>query len=281
VHLAAALGAVWLPTTVHVRTVDHLPPGRRASGRRPHAPSAAADSHPVGVPLSDADADSPRPGPLRLPGAYRDLISRVLRPGASLILVGTAATDGQASLRRQLADLGHAADLPVHHLAYDRPAALSAAVADVYRRWLRRAGKAGNRLVIESNRLVDPRHVVRAGLVPYWCPQPTRTEVDLLQQWIAGSQPFTSIEALPEAPGTLTPDLAPPMSWAAAVAFAQRRGVVDPVCRRAYPLGSVPRNRATTVLGGHPFDPPPPPPLNPVRAFDTFHDTEVRVVPVS
>jgi hypothetical protein len=256
VHLAAALGAAWLPTTVQLRTVG-LRSGRR-SGR-------------------DGDVDVPGAEERRLPDAYRDLIGRQLRPGASLVLVGVP----QGDVRRELADLGRAASLAVHDLAYDHPTALSAAVADLYRQWLRRSGKTGNRLVIESNRLIDPGHVVRAGLVPYWCPRPTRTEVDLLQQWIAGSQPFTSIEALPEAPGTVTADLAPPTSWAAAVAFAQRRGVVDPQCRRAYPLGSVPRGHATTVLSGHPYDLPPPPPLNPARAIDTLRDTQVRVVPVS
>jgi hypothetical protein len=283
VHLATALGAVWLPTTVHLRAIRHLPDGHRRWPRDRHAARTAVHRWLAGMPVSDADVDGSDAGPShRLPGAYRDFITRQLRPGASLIVVDAGGDAGshQALMRRELADHGRTAGLAVHHLTYDRPAALSAAVADLYRQWLKRAGKTGNRLVIECGQLTDPRHVLRAGLVPYWCPRPSRTEVDLLQQWIAGSQPFTSIDALPEPTGTVASDLAPRTAWTAAVAFAQRRGVVDPLCRRAYPLGSVPRHHATTVLKGHPNDQPRPPSLNPVRALDTLRDSDVRVVRV-
>lgn len=48
-------------------------------------------------------------------------------------------------------------------VAVTDPSALSAAVADVYRSWLRGAGKTGNRLVIGCGTLLDPRHVPASG----------------------------------------------------------------------------------------------------------------------
>jgi hypothetical protein len=114
--------------------------------------------------------------------------------------------------------------------------------------------------------LTDPASVLRAGLVPYWCPAPTRQHVDDLQRWIAGSQPYASIEALPEPPGTLRFDVATPTAWTAAVAFGQRHARVDPRCRRAYPLGSVPPCHAAAVLRTHPCDLPRPHPMAPARA---------------
>ena len=73
--------------------------------------------------------------------------------------------------------------------------------ADLYRRWLRRAGKTGDRLVVECGRLLDPWQVLRAGLVPYWCENATRRRVEGVEWWLAGSEPFSSVDVLPEPPG--------------------------------------------------------------------------------
>jgi hypothetical protein len=50
-------------------------------------------------------------------------------------------------------------------------------VSELYRQWLRHLGGTGNRLVVECGRLIEPWHVLRAGLVPYWCRDPGRATV--------------------------------------------------------------------------------------------------------
>ncbi|MGW5673347.1 hypothetical protein, partial [Micromonospora sp. NPDC003776] len=107
-------------------------------------------------------------------------------------------------LRTWTARRGH----PLHRVLVPQPDALSAATADVYRHWLRRAGKTGNRLVVECGRLLDPWQVVRAGLVPYWCENATRRRVEGVEMWLAGSEPFSSVDVLPEPPGVRSPALA-------------------------------------------------------------------------
>ncbi|GAA5183268.1 hypothetical protein GCM10023322_22150 [Rugosimonospora acidiphila] len=150
---------------------------------------------------------------------------------------------------------------PLRRIMFGRPEALSAAVADVYRRWLRSAGKTGNRLVIECGRLIDPAQVVRAGLVPFWLPAPRRHTVAETAWWLAGSEPFTQIEVLIEPPGTSAPTLASLAQFEAVARFATRQGRVDTATARAYPYGTISARHASRVLKAHPYDLPVPPEL--------------------
>ena len=115
-------------------------------------------------------------------------------------------------------------------------------MADLYRRWLRGAGKTGDRLVVECGRLLDPWQVVRAGLVPYWCENATRRSVDEAEWWLAGSEPFSSVDVLPEPPGLRSPALAGLPQWLAVAAFGRRRRALDRTRRPGLPGG----------LGAHP-----------------------------
>jgi hypothetical protein len=150
---------------------------------------------------------------------------------------------------------------PLRRIMFGRPEALSAAVADVYRRWLRSAGKTGNRLVVECGRLLDPGQVIRAGLVPFWLPTPRHQTVAETAWWLAGSEPFSQIEVIIEPPGTSTPNLASLAQFEAVARFATRQGRVDTAAARAYPYGTVSARHATRVLRAHPYDLPAPPEL--------------------
>jgi hypothetical protein len=144
----------------------------------------------------------------------------------------------------------------VRQVIFRRPEVLSAAVADLYRAWLRASGRTGNRLIVECGRLVDPWQVVRAGLVPYWCAHPLEPAVQAIEWWLAGTEAFTSVDVLAEPPGTALPGTAQLTQWASIAAFATRRGTLDRRCARAYPLGAVPPEHASAVLRQHPHDLP-------------------------
>lgn len=162
---------------------------------------------------------------------------------------------------------------PVHRVLVPRPAALSAAVADLYRHWLRGAGKTGDRLVVECGRLIDPWQVVRAGLVPYWCENATRRSVDEAEWWLAGSETFSSVDVLPEPPGVRSPALAGLPQWLAVAGFGRRRRALDRTAARGYPVTSVPTRRATEVLRAQPYDLPTPPPLGAAEALSVLRDS--------
>ncbi|GAA2352860.1 hypothetical protein [Dactylosporangium salmoneum] len=189
------------------------------------------------------------------PGDYYD---RRTAPGPSPD--GPEDSDGERSvdrgfvedLRRFAAAHAH----PVRQVLYRHPDVLSGAVADLYRDWLRAGERTGNRLVVECGRLLDPWHVVRAGLVPYWCEYPLRSAVRAVSWWLAGSEPFTSIDVLPEPPGVTLPTTAPLAEWEAVAAFGTRHALVDSRCARAYPGGGVPAHHATQVLRTQPHDLP-------------------------
>ncbi|MFB9236457.1 hypothetical protein ACFFWC_12995 [Plantactinospora siamensis] len=167
----------------------------------------------------------------------------------------------EPGLEADLRAWAHAAGRPLHRVLFPRPEALSAAVADVYRAWLRSAGKTGDRCVVECGRLVDPWQVVRSGLVPYWCEGATQRSVAGAEWWLAGSEPFSSVDVLPEPPGLHSPALAGLPQWLAVASFGRRRSAVDRIAARGYPVTSVPTRHATEVLRGQPYDLPIPPPL--------------------
>lgn len=159
-------------------------------------------------------------------------------------------------------------DRRLRQVLYRRPSVFSVAVADLYRRWLRAAGRTGNRLVVECGRLFDPWQVLRAGLVPYWVAHPHLGEVTALEWWLAGSEVFSSVDVLVDPPGRSLPSTAYLAHWASAAAFAGRRGVLDPRCARSYPLGGLPVGHAGDVLAQHPYDLPYLPTLAPDEALD-------------
>ncbi|MFE9656897.1 hypothetical protein [Micromonospora sp. NPDC006431] len=161
---------------------------------------------------------------------------------------------------------------PLHRGLVPQPDALSAATADLYRRWLRRAGKTGDRLVVECGRLLDPWQVVRAGLVPYWCENATRRRVQGAEWWLAGSEAFSSVDVLPEPPGVRSPALAGLPQWLAVAGFGRRRRALDRASARGYPVTSVPTRRATEVLRNQPYDLPTPPPLRMAEALAALRD---------
>lgn len=149
----------------------------------------------------------------------------------------------------------------VHTIAYRCPSQLAAAAADVHRDWLRAAGKTGNRLVVECGRLLDPHHVGRSALVPYWCETSSDHAVRSAQLWLAGSEPFSSIEALPEPASCGSTPMATLEQWQTLARFAVRRGMIDRHLERAYPTRPLSPSDASGVLRHQPCDLPRPPVL--------------------
>lgn len=163
----------------------------------------------------------------------------------------------EAGLRQWAHDRGGR----VFAILYHGAETLSAAVADIYRDWLRGQGKTGNRLIVGAGRLLDPWQTIRAGVVPYWCEASTRGAVNAAELWLAGCRPFSTVEILPEPPGATWSQVAPLAQWAVLAQFASRRGVVNPAAARAYPLRALAPRYATDALRVLPYDLPPPEPL--------------------
>jgi len=161
---------------------------------------------------------------------------------------------------------------PLHRVLFPCAEALSAVTADLYRHWLRAAGKTGDRLVVECGRLLDPWQVLRAGLVPYWCENATRRAVTGAEWWLAGSAPFSSVDVLPEPPGMQSPALAGLAQWLAVASFGRRRRSLDRGAARGYPVTAVSTRRVSEVLRGQPYDTPPPPRLRAAQALDVLRD---------
>jgi hypothetical protein len=175
----------------------------------------------------------------------------------------------EAGFEESVRSWARARRLHLHRVLYAAPEAFSAAVADLYRQWLRDAGKTGNRLVVESGRLLDPTQVLRAGLVPYWCETPASRAANALCWWLAGSTTFSSIDVLVDGFGVPTAATANPSQWHAAARFGSRRAHVDPAASNLgmFPL---PVRHATGLLRGQAADLPPPAPLRPEAAMEAI-----------
>jgi hypothetical protein len=277
-HLAVALGAPWLPAAFDVTVTGSTSwmPGAAAAARLLSA-NPGASVRQVAPPGVAGVAGAPVTLFVRwreLPAAYATFLDTRLSRDAAVLLARDSGTwaSGQSpqavnpqfveSIRQWASGRDH----PLYRVMFSRPDVLSAAVADLYRRWLRGCGKTGSRLVVECGRLLDPWQVLRTGLVPYWLSAPSRHAVGELHWWLAGSRPFTQIDVLVDPPGAPRDDLAGgdlagPGDFGAAAGFARIRGAVDERCLRAYPDGRVPGCRAGEVLRRLPYDLPVPPRL--------------------
>lgn len=160
----------------------------------------------------------------------------------------------------------------LRQVVFNCAAALSGSVADVYRHWLRSAGRSADRLAVECGRLLDARQVLRAGLVPYWCENALETSVTGVEWWLAGSAPFTSVQVLAEPPGVALPAVASLRQWRAVASFGTRLRVLDDTCARVYPYGPVPARHATDVLRPKRYGGRPPAPLGVQDALRQLYD---------
>ncbi|MBQ1071464.1 hypothetical protein KBX39_32545, partial [Micromonospora sp. D75] len=88
----------------------------------------------------------------------------------------------------------------------------------------------------------------------------------------AGSEPFSSVDVLPEPPGLRSPAHAGLPQWLAVAGFGRKRRALDRGAARGYPVASVPTRRATEVLRNQPCDLPTPPPLRAAEALTALRD---------
>jgi hypothetical protein len=241
--------------------------------RRRHRALVISDSHGSAAHLAAA-LDVPwlplPPADCGLPPAYLDVFQHSLEPGAPVLVITTGRrSPGMPSPVGAVT--GQARRAGLAPVAVHVPCStLSASVAQVYRSWLIAAGKRGDRLVVECGTLLDAWHVMRAGLVPYWCPDAALRHADTLTWWLAGEQPYTSVDIMLQAPGgrldgdSVSADAL--AGWVGAAQFGQQCGLVDRRSRRAQ------GRHAAWVLGGYPCEEPLPPPLpiaEAVRAITT------------
>ncbi|MGW1453316.1 hypothetical protein ACWCO3_34610, partial [Micromonospora sp. NPDC002411] len=277
-----ALAASWraLPAAYTRFLADRLLPGApvllvRDARTWPVLEIGPGHSFQVGCPASGLDPVDFHPDSHALRQVLRSVGGDAARwaPPEVTVSSGNAEHGVDSGFELAARDWSTRHQYPLHRVLVPRPAALSAAVADLYRRWLRAAGKTGNRLVVECGRLLDPWQVVRAGLVPYWCENATRRSVDEAEWWLAGSEAFSSVDVLPEPPGMRSPALAGLPQWLAVAGFGQRRRALDRTTARGYPVTSVPTRRATEVLRAQPYDLPVPPPLRADEVLAVLSDS--------
>lgn len=114
--------------------------------------------------------------------------------------------------------------LRVARITFDHADDLSPFVAELYRWWYRRLGRAAHRLFVESFVLVDPYWVLRAGAVPYWITFNADAGLERLARYLDEADPYDVIEATLISNGTLTPGLAGPAAWEPVLARARREG---------------------------------------------------------
>lgn len=314
VHLAAALGAAWLPTSFVVRVSwpggsPENWPGAAAWGAALAARILAVNP---GITVRQVH-DPVRDGPLcgatvtlhlrwrRLPAAYiRFLRTRLAPGGVSLVLrdlrtwpvghagpghfvqIGSPVTglspddydtggravaaierwrpprldgipqyaerSGEPALETELRHLAGCVGHHAHRALYASPGALSAFVADLYREHLRTVAGLGQSCLVETGRLLAPHRALEHGLVPYWCESAAQPTVDAAEWWLAGSEPFERISALPDPPGTTAGAYAGLAQWRSLVNFARYVGSVDRLAAGRYPRLPLPRSSVVRLI---------------------------------
>ena len=119
-------------------------------------------------------------------------------------------------------------------IVFDHPEDLSPLVADLYRVWLQEHGVGGDRLIIDSFLLTEPRWTIDTGHVPYWSVFPVEDSAARAELFLRG-RAFARIGALLFSHGTESIGLAPAARWSAMVAGAGEMGQLAGVDPKAFP----------------------------------------------
>jgi hypothetical protein len=208
----------------------------------------------VGTPTSGWTSENYRPDSLAMARLLRSL-------GADdqpARCIGTsrryAETSGEPALEPELRQIAATTGAARHRVLFRDPHRFSGAVADLYRAWLRPSA-GGRRVVVGSGRMTDPWRAVQGEMVPYWCESSSRSATDAAELWLAGSEPFDSIDVLPDPPGTFHDDVTTLAQWRAVAAFARREGTVDALLAGRYPVLPTAAGRATLRLWTAEADP--------------------------
>jgi hypothetical protein len=189
VHLAALLGAPWLPSELVIAA------GAGVGWRR-----------------------APRPWN-RLPLSYKIMMQHRLAANAPVIVVRNAATT-PAFTTEAVRFARWCGRAPVQ-VVYTEPSVLSQLVADTLRQMLRSGERPDDWLAVQLGRRIDVA-VVREGAVAYWCPDHTSAHYRAAEWWTAASEPFAHIEVAVDREEVDT--LA---GWLSVCRFATRIGTVD------------------------------------------------------
>jgi hypothetical protein len=150
----------------------------------------------------------------------------------------------EPDLRKLAAEHGHL----TYRALYQQPQVLSACVADIYRDWLRCEFGSGDGCVVETGTLLDPRQVLAAGLVPYWCESASQQVVAGAEWWLAGSRTFATVSVLPQPPGVDCSVYAAPAQWRSLARFGRQLQEVDRLALSRYPLLPLPTSHTTGAL---------------------------------
>jgi hypothetical protein len=201
----------------------------------------------VGTPTSGWRAEDYRPGSaalgrLLLSLGAEDVPARHLETSRRY-----AETSGEPAIEPELREIAAETGSAACRVLFRDPHRFSGAVADLYRAWLRPSA-GGRRAVVSSGRMTDPGQVVDGRIVPYWCESSSRSAAEAAEWWLAGSEPFDSVDVLPDPPGTLHDDTATLRQWRAIARFGRRDGTVDALLAGRYPLLPAAADRATRCL---------------------------------
>jgi hypothetical protein len=264
VHLAALMGAAWLPSGIEIAVAP--------TADRPETLLSAAHGLAVDLRTKAPGAGLSQRFPsgtggsrlaltwARLPAAYRSFLTERVEPGATVLVVrdvhpvvvlrdGTddsvqlecpvptadhttalvvATGDSGAATRVGFAAdtvaLARAGGLAVAQLLFSKVHLLSQLVADTARTLLYDAGRPDSWLVVQHGRRIDGRPLA-AGAVPYWCADSGPAHSRPAEWWLAASAPFSHIEVALDADAEHTS--AGMTGWMSVCRFAQQSATVD------------------------------------------------------
>ena len=83
----------------------------------------------------------------------------------------------------------------VRRLRFEDPRDLSPFVADWYRERYAERDRPVDRLLVQSFVLIEPWWTIRTGSVPYWAAFNTRSDAELLEEYLENAEPYDEIRA--------------------------------------------------------------------------------------
>ena len=157
----------------------------------------------------------------------------------------------------------------VQRIVFEEPEHMSPLVADLYRRWYEERGLSANRLLIESFILLEPYWALRTGSVPFWLKFNMEPDLEWIEKYLDGAEPYEEIHAMLFSHGVESVGLPPIERWRTVLSRARERGSFVGVTEEKFPKDYATFVRYHTDLKKIPSRFPMPGPLS-LDRLDAF-----------
>ncbi len=177
----------------------------------------------------------------------------------------------EPALREDAERLAREKGYRLRRILFERPEDPSPLVADLYRRWYRERGLPGDRLLVESFIVMEPRLALRTGSAPFWAVFNMEPSASALERYLDSVEgdPYDDVRVMLFSHGVDSVGLVPIARWRSLAGRARRKAGFVGVDEKKFPRDYAVFARYHDELEKIPARYPLPEPLG-LKELDAF-----------